>query len=263
MTNQNTFPLGEILGGHYTERYKSTPRYVAHVKPSNLHDYDSKAKRVPVVVVGSYRDELIVELPTPFVRHDGATFAYGHVRVSETAEGNRLVRTVLRAVKLLAQLGRDAARKRSTAAQLAARKASRAGRDGVCQICENEQIVKSGKLVLHGYERPGHGYINGRCWGVGELPWSVSCEALRGYVAMLDGLLAQRRVSLAAVPARRTFMIPESFRRDAKLIEIDRKDPRFAETMRTMIRNLEREIEQISRDIAYQSRRLDGWKATA
>ena len=60
---------------------------------------------------------------------------------------------------------------------------------GTCQVCGGEQVVDNdgkGRIVLHGYDRPGDGFIRGQCPGRGELPaevsivvtseWIVSCE---------------------------------------------------------------------------------------
>ena len=41
---------------------------------------------------------------------------------------------------------------------------------GHCQFCGHDQVVKDGVLVLHGYKRPGHGWIYGRCPGAAKLP---------------------------------------------------------------------------------------------
>jgi hypothetical protein len=40
---------------------------------------------------------------------------------------------------------------------------------GHCQFCGNHQVIKDGVLVLHGYQRPGHGWIYGRCPGMEKL----------------------------------------------------------------------------------------------
>jgi hypothetical protein len=47
---------------------------------------------------------------------------------------------------------------------------------GVCQVCGREQVVDetTGKLVLHGYKRPGYGSIHSECPGIGELSLNVS-----------------------------------------------------------------------------------------
>jgi hypothetical protein len=49
---------------------------------------------------------------------------------------------------------------------------------GECQICEGQFKVQDGRVVLHGYKRPGHGYIVGECMGRNEAPYELSCEAI-------------------------------------------------------------------------------------
>ena len=53
---------------------------------------------------------------------------------------------------------------------------------GTCQACGRDQALRTTRklaIVLHGYERPGHGYIKGQCSGVDELPSELSCEATK------------------------------------------------------------------------------------
>lgn len=45
---------------------------------------------------------------------------------------------------------------------------------GACQFCGNSQVVDSKVLVLHGYKRPGDGYVYGRCPGAGLKPLNSS-----------------------------------------------------------------------------------------
>lgn len=49
---------------------------------------------------------------------------------------------------------------------------------GHCCHCGGVFKLKRGLMVLHGYERPGHGWINGSCSGVGTVPYEVSPEEL-------------------------------------------------------------------------------------
>jgi hypothetical protein len=71
---------------------------------------------------------------------------------------------------------------------------------GNCQICEGDfkvvpaqikrveidgQTVEQpmdGKMVHHGYKRPGHGYIVGDCWGVHNSPYEVSCDLIKAAI---------------------------------------------------------------------------------
>lgn len=51
-----------------------------------------------------------------------------------------------------------------------------AGRErfrGICQICGGSQVVDNGRIVLHGYKRPGWGYTVGNCHGTKEAPLNV------------------------------------------------------------------------------------------
>jgi hypothetical protein len=73
---------------------------------------------------------------------------------------------------------------------------------GNCQVCEHDQKLRGDKLVLHGYERPGHGFIVGDCPGVGELPYELSCELIRKYREGLRAGLPAARNRLAQLQAR-------------------------------------------------------------
>ena len=52
---------------------------------------------------------------------------------------------------------------------------------GTCPVCERAIRVRAGKMVHHGYQRPGSGRIVGDCYGVGTPPYEVSSEGTRGY----------------------------------------------------------------------------------
>lgn len=64
---------------------------------------------------------------------------------------------------------------------------------GTCQACFSVQKLPKGRIALHGYERPGDGFIYGDCWGSHELPFEQSCEitkiALNNYLASKERLL--------------------------------------------------------------------------
>lgn len=72
-------------------------------------------------------------------------------------------------------------------------------RTGTCQCCFNPQKVSKGggkMMSLHGYQRPGCGYIIGDCMGQGEQPYEVSCELTKKLRTMVQGMLesAQERL---------------------------------------------------------------------
>ena len=90
------------------------------------------------------------------------------------------------------------------AAKAAAKKTSEAR--FTCPICfgeykteESSRSANFGGLVDHGYRRPGHGFRDGQCIGVGRLPFEVSAAATREHQAALTDSLHMIQVALDAV----------------------------------------------------------------
>lgn len=71
---------------------------------------------------------------------------------------------------------------------------------GNCQGCEADHKLRANLLVHHGYERPGHGRIEGDCPAVGCPPYELSCEWTVERVAMLEYRLVGERAHLAGLP---------------------------------------------------------------
>ncbi len=53
---------------------------------------------------------------------------------------------------------------------------------GHCGVCFKNVKLRGSKIVLHGYERPGTGQAEGRCPGVGTLPFELSPNASKDYI---------------------------------------------------------------------------------
>lgn len=70
--------------------------------------------------------------------------------------------------------------------------------EGTCGVCERHHKVRDQKVVLHGYQRPGDGYITGRCFGEAMLAWEISAEPAGRFLAeVLRPSLASTEVRLA------------------------------------------------------------------
>lgn len=83
--------------------------------------------------------------------------------------------------------------KAARAAEIAAFKATQRE----CQICERHQCLSAdGKLVLHGYKRPGYGFIEGSCFGVGFVDYARGSDALALYAVELRTMLANANANL-------------------------------------------------------------------
>ena len=62
---------------------------------------------------------------------------------------------------------------------------------GTCGICGgNYKREADGGLHHHGYQRPGHGYLIGACFGTGKTPWELSSKPVRDYIdnALIPGI---------------------------------------------------------------------------
>lgn len=56
---------------------------------------------------------------------------------------------------------------------------------GWCPVCERDIKVRDNRLVHHGYQRPGHGYIVGDCFGVGYEPYELSATCCEEYLKLV------------------------------------------------------------------------------
>lgn len=78
---------------------------------------------------------------------------------------------------------------------------SNASPSGTCGICRNVQKLKNEKLVLHGYSRPGYGWIEGKCFGVGYKAWELSKESGVDYLKRLKQLIGQQKQAVSDAKA--------------------------------------------------------------
>lgn len=91
--------------------------------------------------------------------------------------------------------------------ELAAKKAAQV--TGECQICEGTFCTKKGLIVLHGYKRPGTGYIHGHCFGMNHVPYAKGTDALVVYLERLKASVVSNEKALARWTSRRVPSITE------------------------------------------------------
>lgn len=261
------------------ETWTAAPNMLLDVKPYGA------AKHVPAVLVavatGRQADQLMVqivgEIPEGVRVKEQPDQPPRTVVVyfDQTRQCHRFTRTVTKAVKLIAMLAREAGKKRSSAARLAAVAAARAGRDGECQICAHRQIVQKGNLVLHGYERPGTGMTHGQCYGYGYAAYEVSCERLKWFVAdVLQTELVSTQAQLDALPGRATLPREEALLGAQGLrqyddrghtlyhvVQVARGDLGFDRLEKSERAQLTARIDGLAREIGHQQGRIATWRA--
>ena len=113
--------------------------------------------------------------PTYFVRLTGSDECI----TSKFCKTDRAVAKLVE--KARAIVARKAAQKAATAERRAAKDAAKGVVRDECQICSGSWVIENGITSLHGYTRPGHGWLVGSCMGARELPFSKSCEVLKRY----------------------------------------------------------------------------------
>lgn len=158
---------------------------------------------------------------------------------------------------------------------------------GTCQACFNAQVIKAtgGKkvhtMVLHGYERPGFGYIKGNCAGVGHPPYELSCELTKAWKKQCEQHLATRKADLARYEADKQesystvvtdYDAPRAYgatSRPTKFVELKRGEKyesrrggtfTFEDLRRQAIRAAKSHVEELKETVKFLTKRINEWK---
>ena len=156
-----------------------------------------------------------------------------------------------------------------------------------CQCCGRAILANRGKIALHGYTRPGHGWQTASCYGANRLPWEVDRSALADLIAFLKTNLAGQIAGRAAV-ADETAEVTHNYRHyDRKISKtvsraltftratfegVKAADPdgqfpyyntkTFDDYKATDLADRDQSIKMIRRDIAEFTKRYEGWTQT-
>lgn len=130
---------------------------------------------------------------------------------------------------------------------------------GTCGICNKEYKLINGRLVHHGFTRPGHGYQEGDCFGVGYEPYEKSTQAIKDYVVYLNNIINSRKVRLQEIKSGKITQF-SNMNRSRKMETVSIGDPAWEKTLKINIGNLDNEIEMMTADIKVYKKREDVWK---
>jgi hypothetical protein len=134
---------------------------------------------------------------------------------------------------------------------------------GTCAICLHVQVVRRNKLVNHGYQRPGHGYITGECPGVGHDAYEVSAKGCEAYIRRLADLKQRNVARISALQAGEVKSLPKTHRdrrtgRDVTVwVRTDEVD--FLDLAKAAIKDAEQQIEFIEADTETMKQRVQNW----
>lgn len=128
---------------------------------------------------------------------------------------------------------------------------------GSCPVCFQNVKMSSGRtIVLHGYERPGHGSVEGKCFGVGYPPFELS---VKGTLEYLELSLAPRLASIKrALTAFKSGSVDELYLERSKK-KITPSDPEWDVVRRRKIDELESDQERSEVEVEAYTRLRDHW----
>jgi hypothetical protein len=126
-----------------------------------------------------------------------------------------------------------------------------------CQICARPIKANTGRIALHGYQRPGHGWQTASCYGARCQPYEVANDALLTYAKMLLGIAAARTDEIGRLQAPDATFMYGRFGRNKR--EFGPTDPLYQRRKEERIRALEGERRQILAEAARANERYAAW----
>jgi hypothetical protein len=134
---------------------------------------------------------------------------------------------------------------------------------GTCAICLHAQVVRNNVMVAHGYQRPGHGYIIGECFGVGYPAYETAPAACVAYIPHLQGIKTTSEAYLARLTSGKVTEFSERKRNyrtnNYEVVVIRQQDRAFAGMLQTEITHVQQQIQYVIADIATMQARITNW----
>jgi len=140
---------------------------------------------------------------------------------------------------------------------------------GTCPVCYGEHKLQKMLVVLHGYERPGYGEINGKCPGVGWPPFEVSPDGTIAYVERrlqpdLEGSedFLRRAEAGQVTEVRVETLVSTGWgkRERAYKTLTPADDHAFREALRRAVINTENHVRHLTQDIAERTQKVARWQ---
>ena len=127
---------------------------------------------------------------------------------------------------------------------------------GTCAACGRSIKVRDGKLVHHGYERPGHGYIEGDCFGVHYEPHETSPQCAIDLKPIIEAHIESQKVAIKNVESATSLI-------DWRKVTLTREENKYAfeAEQKSRIRQIERRIEKLTADRDRLASMVESWTA--
>lgn len=129
---------------------------------------------------------------------------------------------------------------------------------GTC-ICGGKWKVRGKKLVHHGYTRPGIGYIEGDCFGVGYQPLELSPTLAEAWLFTCESNLAAAKILLPPI----SFII-KKWQGDRYIdVKVTSSDSAFKSELDSWKYSLSMQIIYLEREIIKAKQIITSWKVQA
>lgn len=136
---------------------------------------------------------------------------------------------------------------------------------GTCGACENNvKRDARGRMVHHGYQRPGWGYIVGDCPGVGLLPHELSPEAAQRMALAINSAVVGWERDLQQAKAGEVTRLTRrrGYGANAREESVEPGHPDWKYLLQNHIGTLEGEIKQGKRALAEFLTKIQQWKCS-
>ena len=142
---------------------------------------------------------------------------------------------------------------------------------GTCAACfRNIKIVRRGEpatgentaMALHGYNRPGHGYIIGKCWGGNHEPYELGCTATKVMLRAGNERVAslQKYLDSLSSPDLVEFNERQWWGGDSKPKVIRKGDLLWEYTLRDHIKTTEQKVKQAEHERDIYKWLVENWQ---
>lgn len=144
--------------------------------------------------------------------------------------------------------------------------------NATCQICERKIKANTGVIAHHGYTRPGWGSQTRSCEGARELPYEVSRDiipvAIKNYTAYLNLNKDNLATLMAGKPEltqsfKSSFHEPEVYTRPEGFNAVTALEgysyDKYVSEFQKQVRQTQRNIEEIGRELTRLQNRYDNW----
>jgi hypothetical protein len=117
-------------------------------------------------------------------------------------------------------------------------------------------------MVLHGYQRPGEGYLLGDCFGHHRLPYELSSEGCEAY---LEAAKNQKAIAEALLVRLRSGEATQAFAKKrvmgrTEIVEVRAGENGFAEALKTYILTKTYEVKSCESEIERMTKLIADWQ---